>query len=219
MRRHAGFTLIEVLVAITIMALMAVLSWRGLDSMTRAQAQTKVRADDILTLQTGLMQWRSDLDNVIQFDGNGNVSPMDWDGRALRVTRRNTTNPQQGVLVVAWASRATEAGGRWLRWQSAPVRTRTELQQAWQQAAQWAQNPGDAEKRGEIAITPLNQWQVFFYRGNAWTNALSSDASGGPITVLPDGVRLILSLPPGQSLSGDLTLDWVSPTLSGGKDA
>ena len=60
---------------------------------------------------------------------------------------------------------------------------------------------------------------MFFYRGDAWSNALSSDASGGPITVLPDGVRLLLTLPQGQALGGDLTLDWIRPTLSGGKSA
>ena len=36
-----GFTLIELLVALSIMAVMAVLSWRGLDGMTRTQAQVR----------------------------------------------------------------------------------------------------------------------------------------------------------------------------------
>ena len=218
-RSSHGFTLIEVLVAITIMSVMAVLSWRGLDGMTRAQSQMQTRADEILTLQTGLMQWRSDLDNITQLAAGGDAAPMDWDGRVLRVTRRNTTDPSQGVLVVAWSRRVTDAGGQWLRWQSSPVRTRNELDQAWRLAEQWAQNPGDEEKRKEIAISPLDQWQLFFYRGDAWSNALSSDASGGPITVLPDGVRLTLTLPQGQTLQGDLTLDWIKPTLSGGKAA
>ena len=43
--RQGGFTLIELMVAISIMALMAVLSWRGLDGMTRAQALTSQRSD------------------------------------------------------------------------------------------------------------------------------------------------------------------------------
>jgi general secretion pathway protein J len=34
---------------------------------------------------------------------------------------------------------------------------------------------------------------------------------------LPDGVRLVLQLPPGETISGTLTRDWVRPTLSGGK--
>ena len=54
MRRHRGFTLIELLVAISILAVMAVLSWRGLEGMTRAVAQTRERSDQLLTLQAGL---------------------------------------------------------------------------------------------------------------------------------------------------------------------
>ena len=41
MKTHRGFTLIELLVAIAVMALIAILSWRGLDGMVRAQEQTR----------------------------------------------------------------------------------------------------------------------------------------------------------------------------------
>ena len=139
--RHCGFTLIEVLVAITIMSLMAVLSWRGLDGMTRAQSQTQTRADEILTLQAGLMQWRSDLDNITQLTDAGNAAPMDWDGRVLRVTRRNTVDPTQGVLVVAWTRRVVDGRGVWLRWQSPPLTGRGSL--------------GDARHRFRWAVAAL----------------------------------------------------------------
>ena len=39
-RTQRGFTLVELLVALFAMALLAIMSWRGLDGMTRAQAQT-----------------------------------------------------------------------------------------------------------------------------------------------------------------------------------
>ena len=45
-----GFTLIELLVAVGLMALMATLSWRGIDGMTRAQAQMRQHSDQVLTL-------------------------------------------------------------------------------------------------------------------------------------------------------------------------
>ena len=48
-----GFTLIELLVAIGVMALMAGLSWRGLDGMARTQTQLTQRADQVMTLQAG----------------------------------------------------------------------------------------------------------------------------------------------------------------------
>ena len=66
-RSHRGFTLVELLVAIAVMALMAILSWRGLDGMSRAQTQTLARSDEVLVLQAGLAQWKSDLDATVSY--------------------------------------------------------------------------------------------------------------------------------------------------------
>lgn len=225
---HRGFTLVELLVALFAMALLAVMSWRGLDGMTRAQAITAARADEVLTLQIGLAQWSADLDAIVQLP---KTSALDWNGRVLRLTRRDTSNPANGVLVVAWTQRA----GQWLRWQSPPLTTRNALDQAWLRADQWSQTPGDAERRLEVAITPLQEWQIFYFRSDAWTNPLSSaavtpavpqpgltDAAAALLSSLatpaiPEGVRLVLTLPPGQSLAGKITRDWARPTVGGGK--
>lgn len=221
--RVRGFTLIELLVAIAAMALMAGLSWRGLDGMVRAQAQLQQRADAVLTLQAGLTQWAADLDAMVQLP----LTPtLNWDGRGLRIVRRSTSMGGNGLLVVAWARRNLEGTGLWLRWQSPPVYTRGDLQATWAKAAQWAQNPGDDDKKFEVRITALEQWQVFYYRGNAWTNPLSSDnatqvqGADKPPEVdvtLPDGVRLVLTLPPGEAINGLLTRDWVRPAVGGNK--
>ena len=219
-KRFRGFTLVELLVALFAMALLAVMSWRGLDGMTRAQAITAARADDVLTLQVGLAQWGADLDAIIQLP---RVAALDWNGRVLRMTRRDTTSAASGVLVVAW----TRRDGQWLRWQSSPATLRGDLDRAWQQADQWSQTPGDQDRRLEVAITPLQDWQIFYFRRNAWTNPLSSAAgvpvAGGtpnpvqlaPQVALPDGIRLVLTLPASQAIGGKLTVDWVRPTLGG----
>lgn len=221
-----GFTLIELLVAIAIMALMAVLSWRGLDSMSRAQTQTQQHTQELLTLQTGLAQWATDLDTVVQ---GPHINAIDWDGRALRLTRRSSTSQDGGLRVVAWSRRDVNGTPQWLRWQSPEVRSRAALQEAWDKATLWAQNPGDEDKKREVAITPLTQWQIYYYRNNAWSNPLSSAATNVNINNssgtnpaqdtadVPDGVRLVITLPVGQALSGALTRDWVRPTLGGGK--
>ena len=221
--RVRGFTLIELLVALAAMALMAGLSWRGLDGMVRAQSQIQQRADAVLTLQAGLTQWAADLDALMQLP---QTPTLDWDGRGLRIIRRNTIQPGGGALVVAWAQRNVDGTDQWLRWQSPPNFSRGQLETAWARAAQWAQNPGDAEKRDEVRITPLQQWQIFYFRGNAWTNPLSSynaaaaqnpDNPAAADLTLPDGVRLVLTLPAGEALNGVITRDWVRPILGGAK--
>lgn len=214
-----GFTLIELLVAISLMALMTVLSWRGLDGMTRAQTQLRQHADDVLTLQAGLAQWGADLDALAQ---QPNIPSMDWDGRALRLLRRGTGTPGEGLHVVAWSRRTVDGVGQWLRWQSPALTTRGDLQLAWQKASQWAQTPSDEDRQREVRIVPLDQWQIFYYRRNAWSNPLSSAgaaAEGNAVAdaSIPDGVRLVLTLGTGQAISGTLTRDWVHPTVGGGK--
>ncbi|MFY3383477.1 PulJ/GspJ family protein [Paracidovorax sp. MALMAid1276] len=211
-RTQRGFTLIELLVAIGVMALIAILSWRGLDGMVRAQEQTRQRADDMLVLQAALGQWTTDLDAIMAV---ANTTPLDWDGQVLRITRRSSAVPDEGPVVVAWTRRGNAQGvGEWLRWQSPPVRTRGDWQQAWQQAGQWARTPGDAERRFEVRLMPLQSWQLFYYRGGAWSNPLSSSGTDASATI-PDGVRLQIDLPAGQALTGQLTRDWVNPILGG----
>jgi general secretion pathway protein J len=80
-----------------------------------------------------------------------------------------------------------------------------------------------------VDIVPLDDWQIFFFRENAWTNPQSSDITttvSVPLTVaadsassgrMPDGIRLVLALPAGQAISGTITRDWVRPTLGGNK--
>lgn len=233
MARPRGFTLVELLVALFVMALMAMLSWRGLDGMTRAQAQTAARADEVLALQTGLAQWSADLDALVQFP---QLAALEWNGRVLRMTRRDTTAVGQGVHVVGW----TRRDGWWRRWQSDPLYTRGEVEAAWQQADLWSQNQGgDEALKREVAVVPLEEWQVFYYRGDSWTNPLSSDAAApgmapnplaaglaaataaalgrGSVMLVPDGVRLVVNLAPGQALTGRIVRDWVNPQVGGGK--
>lgn len=224
--RARGFTLVELLVALFAMALLAVMSWRGLDGMTRAQSQTQARADDVLVLQVGLAQWAADLDALIQLP---QFNALDWNGRVLRLTRRGTDGAGGGVSVVAWTRREVGGTPTWLRWQSPALSSRGQVDEAWQKADIWSQNPGDEQRRFEVAVTPLEDWKIFYYRSDAWTNPLSSDATaaglpaglaaaaGAGAAVIPDGVRLVLTLPPGHALGGVLTRDWVRPTVGGGK--
>ena len=208
--RSVGFTLVELLVALFVMALLAVMSWRGIDGMVRAQAQTQARADAVATLQTGLSQWGADLDALADLPSGA----LEWNGQSLRITRYAGSGAGAGLRVVAWSRRDIDGTAWWLRWQSELLRTPAAVQQAWLQAGIWAQNPDDVSRSREVAMVPLGEWKVFYFRNDAWTNPLSSTenpASG------PDGVRLVLTLPQGGPLAGDLTRDWIRPTISGNK--
>ena len=247
-RRHAGFTLIELMVALFVLALVAVLSWRGLDGMVRAQETTQARADEIHALQIGLAQWNTDLDALVQLP---QMPGLDWNGRVLRLTRPASTAAGDGVVVVGWSRRVQGGLPLWMRWQSPPLTTRGQVEVARNRADAWAQGQGGTEDASAVAVMALQDWQVFYYRSDAWTNPLSSDATqvtqaptvptpqapaSAPTTgttptpatptptqpaargpVIPDGIRIVLTLSGGQAITGDLVIDWVRPTVSGGK--
>jgi len=233
--RH-GFTLVEVLVALAIMSLMAALTWRGIDGMVRAQSATGQSTDGTLALQAGLAQWRADLDASVSWSapfGGAGSAPLTtqrsllWDGGALRLTRTDAAHPAAGLRVVAWTRQS--ATGWWLRWQSAPFTTMSAWDAAWDAAGRWGQEAGTSGLNATtggggaqaVAIVRASDWRLYYFRNNAWTNALSSAADGTPgaanvntaATTLPAGIRLLLTPAPGQGVSGPLTVDWVRPTF------
>lgn len=210
-QKQQGFTLIELLVAIFVMSILAVLSWQGIDGMVRSQAASRERTDYIATMQTALAQWQTDLDQIVE---TRQVSAVDFDGRVLRITRRYSDG---ATRVVGWARRNVDGQVRWLRWQSSALQTRADLQAAWLQVQRWGQNPGDAERAAEVTVAHIDEWQIFYFRNNAWTNPLSADgaSNAAAVVTVPDGIRLVLRLSPGQPLAGELTRDWARPIVGG----
>lgn len=210
MKASKGFTLIEVLVASAILALMALISWRGIDGMFRTQTALQTRSDATHTLQIGLAQWRTDLDNMVVLQG---TPALDWDGRVLRITRQHSQDARSGVQVVAW----TLGKGQWTRWQSEPLTLSDGWEEAWKQAQIWAESAGNlsANTSHEVLIHPLRTWQIYYHRDGAWSNPLSSAVTAkSNLQNLPEGVRLVLELQETPDIQGKLTLDWVRPTFT-----
>ena len=228
MQRQRGFTLIELLIAITLMAVLAGLSWRGLDNLMRSRDITQAQVNKTAVLQTVLAQWQADLNAVQPIPGIVDAGLL-WNGNTLRLTRRATTwradGSDAGLWVVAWTLR----NNQWLRWQSPAVQNKGALQQAWAQAERWGQNPSSDDAAMETSLIPLDAWQLTYFRGNAWTNPLSSSGNATPLGATkpggaatpegaqPDALRLQIDLPASTGLRGRLTLDWVRPNFSNSK--
>lgn len=196
-----GFTLIELLVALTVMAVLTGLSWTGIDSLLRTREATREALDRTQRMSTVLTQWEQDLSALYETSA---VPPLKFDGRTLRLTRTS----DGGVRVVTWTVR----DGAWYRWAGPAVQRADELQQSW--IASQQHQGGEA---GEIRLMgDVSEWQLYFYRGNAWSNAQSSgevqSRSADPNDNredLPAGVRLQITLP-----AGLLTRDLAVPPQS-----
>lgn len=208
-----GFTLMEVMIAITLLAVVSMLSWRGLDSMLRTQERVAHNSESLAVLQTGMAQWIADLNAIAEVRY---LTPIDWDGKVLRITRmapRALESEPAAMQVVAWSERVIDGQKRWLRWQSVPVRSRLEWDSAWQDARLWVETAGSSLVAREVVLLPMLDWEIFYSRDGHWVNPQSSNAQGEAVanTTLPDAVRLRLQIAAGYTVSGWVSRDWVNP--------
>ena len=209
-----GFTLVEVLVALAVMAVIAGMAWQGIDAMVRSR--DAAQASSQATLRTGiaLAQWERDLWAVL---ATGAVPVLRFDGANVRMTREAADG---GVQVVVWSRRE----GAWWRWASSGVTRTADLQELWLRSQQLMGLEAGTVK----VLDSLDGLQLYFHRDNAWTNAQSTGDSGGrsagppsggpagspppgalpaPLDErLPNAVRLVLKLP-----AGTLTRDLLMP--------
>ena len=209
MRSQHGFTLLELLVALTIMAMMTVGAWWALDGMARAVHQSEANSHAVSDLQTGLDQWVTDLDALQSSTG---TRMLQWDGQSLRLTRRASTEGPSGLIVVAWARHTAQQGSMWMRWQSPTLRTLDAWASAWQAAGAWAQSENLSNAPNSVQIAPVQNWQILLLdKGNWHAPAAGVDNSVPP----PDGMRLLLDVAPSHPLGGRIQRDWARPTITG----
>ena len=220
--RRRGFTLVEVLVAVLIMAVVAAMGWQGVQGMVRARDIGAAASERTLRLSAVIGQWEQDLGAIYD---SPMVPGIQFDGQSVRLVRRT----DNGVQVVVWAVRE----GRWQRWPGPVVLRSAELRGSWFESQQLrGLEPGQL-----TVLSGVTGWQLYFWRGQGWSNAQSTgdevavtetaaapapappasgasapaDAASAPAggasapgvttrnrSLLPTGVRLLLDLPEGR---------------------
>ena len=193
---HRGFTLVEVLVALVVMATMAAMAWRGIDALLRSREIAQAHLAQTARLQTVLAQWEVDL-RALQ-DSHSSVQPIAFDGGNLVLTRQAPA----GLQVVVWSLRE---GSLW-RWESPAQRTVQDLEDQRQRGLQQLAQRNPALR----AFDGVTGWQLYCYWGNAWSNCQSTgNTANGPVnpntTVPQTGLRVGVQFAEGSGLAGAMT--------------
>jgi len=128
-----GFTLIELLVAIGILAIVAVLGWRGLDGIIRARVSLTEQLEQTRDMQLTFAQMQSDCASVAPLTVIGNSRPqLVADGERLRLVRTVFVDDQPSRLeVVVYRLK----DGILTRRESQPTRDLKQLDSLWSATA------------------------------------------------------------------------------------
>lgn len=197
-----GFTLIELLVAITILAVVAVLGWRGLDSIVRSRVALTQELEQTRGIQLAFAQMQSDCAQVVQPDDVGGRPALVVEAERITLIRSvRTENQPLRVQVVSYRLRE----GTLMRAESAATRELAELDAMWQ-AMREEGGAGAATGvalRADIAGMRVQSW---FTAQPGWRDPAApsanvedaanaaNDASFAEQGVMPSGLQVQLQL-------------------------
>ncbi|NOZ14918.1 MAG: prepilin-type N-terminal cleavage/methylation domain-containing protein [Betaproteobacteria bacterium] len=99
-RASAGFTLIEMVIAITILAIIALISWRSLDGIIRGQHRLTESLEETRAIDRLFEQLQTDFGEAVRDDDLGQPTVVFGDGD-LRIVRM-LRDARQPIRWLAW---------------------------------------------------------------------------------------------------------------------
>jgi general secretion pathway protein J len=179
----AGFTLLELLVALAIFSLVAVMSYEGLKCVLNQQAATEVQADALAQLQKVYLLLQRDIEQVVPRpvrDEFGDEQPALAGDDALQLTRGGWSNPagrlRSSLQRVGYAYEDREL----VRYSWAV------LDRAQDSEPQRQPLIGDIEEMTIRYLANNNEWQ------EQWPDPLATEDGTVATTTLPRAVEMTL---------------------------
>ena len=186
-RRARGFTLIELLVAISILAIVAVLGWRGLDGIIRSRGVLTAQMEQTRGLQLAFAQLQSDCANLAPQTLIGSRAILRAeDGRITLVRVSLAENEPTRVQVVSYRVR----DGVLTRRESAGTRDLVQLDALWQAAT------GDTDPADGVALqSGVQRMTMRFWTNQGWERAAGvMPAPPTPAVGAPSGLEVAMNL-------------------------
>ena len=181
MKNARGFTLIELLVAITVLAIVAVMGWRGLDTIVRSREQLTQNMEQTRGIQLTFAQLQSDLEHIADkalLRDHQNL--LADNSRLVFIRTVLSENAASQLQVVSYIIR----DGVLSRSESAATRDLGQLDALWQAAI------GQSGAQSTVALhSGVTAMEVRVWEAGSWKqpqNSSSSFSSAQPSVVCAD---------------------------------
>jgi general secretion pathway protein J len=188
--KQRGLTLVEVMVALLILSIISILSWRALDSMTRSREALDLQGQRFDQLQAYFRQWDQDCRELGTPDQWLVVPPAHLGSHQVNLIRQG----EKGWSVVSWVVE----NGQLQRLETPPIKTRARLREIWAEMQNDHSLLGvepQALKSQALAATALKGEALV--DGRDWSQTdegIQSGATSSDPHFL-SGLRLTLTLP------------------------
>lgn len=150
-----GFTLVELLVAISILAIVAVLGWRGLDSIVRAREALVQQMEVTRGMQLAFAQMQSDCEHVATRDVVDTRPWLQVSGDRFTLVRQVfVENKPSQLQVVAYRI----INGTLVRRESQGTRDLSQLDGLWQAATSDSDASAGVALQNGVASMQVSTW-------------------------------------------------------------
>ena len=169
----SGFTLVEMIIAITILAMVAILGWRGLDGIVRSRVALTTEMEQTRGMQLTFAQLQSDCAQIAPISlMSARPTLLAQPGRLLMVRLVFADQQPTRVQVIDYRLR----DGRLTRQESAPTRDLNLLDTMWQSALNDAGDSGQAVLlQSDIADMQMQLWGS---DGQGWRPSAAAASTG-----------------------------------------
>lgn len=173
-RRSAGLTLVELLVAISVLAFVAVMGWRGLDTIVRARVALTEELEQTRGLQLAFAQMQNDTAQIASPALLRSRPPLRIDEGRLSMVRTVQTEGQPlRMQVVTWLV----VDGVLTRRELPPTRNLAEIDTQMESAATGNPSAWSVALQPGVASMALRLWAD---DNRGWRNADVDDGGTAP---------------------------------------
>lgn len=189
--KQRGLTLVELLVAISVLGFVAIIGWRGLDGIVRARIALNSDLEQTRGMQLAFAQLQSDCAHLVNNSILPNRLPLALEqGRLILIRTVFADNQPSRLQVITYRVR----DGMLTRRESAATRDLRELDMLWRSAANDTDTTQAVTLQSDVTDMEMRLWFSGGWRSDADTLMPASTAGPAKSPLQPTGLEVTLRL-------------------------